>query len=111
MSQDKEKYVVAMISAPQEAAELIAKMLIDEQLAACTQILGPVTSLYWWKGEVQKDTEVLLLVKTKKSCITTIKKRLTAIHPYEVPELLFLSVLDGLPAYLKWIDTIINNKT
>lgn len=110
MGKDKDKYMVAITSAPQDAAEHIAKAIIDEQLAACVQILGPVTSLYWWKGEVQKDTEALLLLKTKKSCIAKLKKRLTAIHPYDVPELLYLPVFDGLQAYLEWIDTIIENK-
>lgn len=110
MGRKKTEYIIAVISTPQEAAEQIARVIIDDRLAACVQILGPVSSLYWWKGEIQKDTEALLLLKTKKSCIAKLKKRLTSIHPYDVPELLYLSVFDGLPSYLEWIDTIIENK-
>ena len=110
MNKDKTNYIIGITSAPQEEAENIAKVIVNEELAACVQILGPVTSLYWWKGEVQKDAEALLFLKTKKSCIEEIKQRIKSIHPYDIPELLFFPVIDGLPGYLQWINTIVEDK-
>jgi periplasmic divalent cation tolerance protein len=110
MNWNKANYMVAITSMPQDTAEHIAHVILSERLAACVQILGPVSSLFWWEGKIQKDTEALLFLKTKKSCIDKIKEKVTTMHPYEVPELIFLPVDDGLPAYMEWMDTIIENK-
>ena len=107
MNQDEEKYIIAITSAPQDDAENIARAIIDEKLAACVQILGPATSFYWWKGEVQKDAEAIMLLKTKECRIQEIKQRIESIHPYDIPELLFLPILDGLPGYFDWINTVV----
>jgi len=109
MSQHKTEYIIAITSTPQEEAENIAKIIVDKKLAACVQIIGPVSSFYWWKGEVQKDTEAILLIKTTEKNKEKIKKIIKDIHSYDVPELLFLPVYGGLPEYLKWLESAIEN--
>ena len=110
MNEENGKYVVGIISAPHERAEYIAKEIVSEKLAACVQILGPISSFYWWNNGVQKDTEALILLKTKQNCIEVIKHRLKFIHPYDIPELIFLPVVDGLKDYLEWIDNTVDKK-
>ncbi|WP_395684015.1 divalent-cation tolerance protein CutA [Dokdonella sp.] len=87
-----------------ETAARIARALVDERLAACVQALPGVTSTYRWQGEVQVDAETLLLVKTSYARIEALKSRIAELHPYELPELLVLEVIDGAPDYLAWLE-------
>ncbi len=96
---------VAMLTAPSERAELIARRLVDERLAACAQVPGEMTSFYWWKEEVKRERERFLFIKTREDLVQAIQEVLADIHPYEVPELILLPVVGGLPAYLDWFQT------
>jgi len=87
-----------------ETARTIAKELLQKKLVACVNLVPQVTSLYWWQGEIQEDSEVLLIAKTQQACLDDLTATLPQLHPYSVPELLVLPVETGLPAYLKWID-------
>ncbi|WP_374249090.1 divalent-cation tolerance protein CutA [Thermomonas sp.] len=84
-------------------AERIAGTLVEEQLAACVNLLPGVTSLYRWQGRLQRDAEVLLLIKTTRDRYPALQARLPQLHPYELPELLAVEAADGLPAYLHWL--------
>jgi len=84
-------------------ARALARIVLDERLAACVQLLPWVESLYHWKGSVERARETLLLIKTTKACWPALRDRLAELHPYEVPEILALKVEDGLPAYLQWV--------
>lgn len=86
-----------------DSATRIARALIEEGLAACVQALPGVVSTYRWQGAVQIDAEVLLLIKTTRARWPALKARLPALHPYEVPELLAVDAVDGLPQYLAWL--------
>ncbi|MCA1804769.1 MAG: divalent-cation tolerance protein CutA [Xanthomonadaceae bacterium] len=86
-----------------ETGERIAAALVTERLAACVNILPGVTSIYEWQGEVQRDGECLLLIKTRKSLYSRLESRLLALHPYELPELLAVPLEGGLAGYLQWI--------
>lgn len=86
-----------------ETGERIAAALVTERLAACVNILPAVTSIYEWQGEVQRDAEYLLLIKTRKSLYPQLESRLLALHPYELPELVAVSLEGGLAGYLQWI--------
>ncbi len=86
-----------------ETGERIATTLVSERLAACVNILPAVTSIYYWQGEVQKDTERLLLIKTSTSGYPPLEKRLLSLHPYELPEIIAVPVKAGLAGYLQWI--------
>jgi periplasmic divalent cation tolerance protein len=83
----------------------IADALVGEGLAACVNVLPGVTSIYEWKGEIQRDTEVLLLIKTVRARLPELTDRVRELHPYELPEIIALPVRGGLPDYLQWVIT------
>ncbi len=100
----QEKLIAASSTTPdRRSAEIIAKDLVERGLAACVQIVGPIRSVYRWKGKLEEEDEFLLLLKTQAALIPEIEKRLEEIHPYEVPELLAVPVIGGGSAYLDWI--------
>ena len=86
-------------------ATKIANILINERLAACVQTIGPIISTYHWEGQVEQGEEYLCLVKTTKDLYAALEKRIVALHPYEVPEIIGTAISLGLPAYLKWIQS------
>lgn len=86
-----------------EDAEHIARTLVQRRLAACVNIVPGLTSVYAWKGEVESDQELLLVIKTRRERLDALRQALLKIHPYEVPELIALPVEGGSEAYLKWI--------
>jgi periplasmic divalent cation tolerance protein len=95
---------VALSTAPDaEAAERIARALVQERLAACVNLVGGVRSIYRWQGAVEDAAEVLLVIKTCAERVATLTDRLRALHPYELPELVVLPAAGGLPAYLDWV--------
>ena len=85
------------------SAERIAKALVDEQLAACVNVLPGLRSTYRWQGAVERADELLLLIKTTRAAWPALQARLLELHPYELPELLAVEPVDGLPAYLQWV--------
>jgi len=85
-------------------AKMVGKNLVQERLAACANILPGMISCYWWDGEVQEETEVVLILKSKESHAKKLVERVNALHSYDVPCVVFLPIQDGNPAYLKWID-------
>lgn len=97
--------LVALSTAPSaEVAEQLARALVGEGLAACVNVVPGVTSYYRWKGELQRDAEWLLVIKTRAARLEALKAALVRLHPYEVPELVALGVEDGLAPYLAWLD-------
>jgi len=86
-----------------EDAERIAKHLVEKKLAACVNIVPGVTSFYFWKGELQKDSELILFIKTTKEAEEQAINEIRKVHPYEVPEILSLSIENGLEEYINWM--------
>ena len=78
-------------------------MLLEEHLAACVNIIPQILSRYWWQGKIETAKESLLIVKTKKSVLKQLIKKVRAIHSYTVPEIIALPIEDGNPDYLNWI--------
>jgi periplasmic divalent cation tolerance protein len=105
----EEDYGLAIISSPAEAAETLARALVENHAAACVQIIRDASTLYWWKGQVHFDTECILLVKTLESRLEKIKFLLKEIHPYEVPELIFLRITGGSERYLEWLRNTVHH--
>ena len=95
--------VVCSTIGTREAAEQLARDLLQARLVACVNIVGPLLSLYRWQGEIQRDTEYLLLMKTAESMESLLIARLQELHPYEVPEVIVLPIATGAPAYLAWV--------
>lgn len=99
-----ERLVVLITAGSQEEAEQIAQALVAEMLAACANIIPGVTSVYRWEGEVQRDQEWLLVVKSRREVLSDLIRRVQKLHSYDVPEIIALPLVDGSPAYLRWID-------
>ena len=85
------------------SAEKLAGTLIEQSLAACVNILAPCHSVYRWKGALQRDEEHPMLVKTTRERYPALEAAIRAAHPYELPEIIAVSVTAGLPAYLQWV--------
>jgi periplasmic divalent cation tolerance protein len=86
-----------------DSANRIGRRLVEERLAACAQVVGPVASVYWWQGEVETAGEWYCHLKTTASRVDALMDRLRQLHPYETPEIVALPVTEGDPAYLRWI--------
>ena len=95
--------VVLMTAATAAEATRIAEFLVNKKLAACAQILPDMQSIYLWKGEVQREKEVLLLVKTTRANFAELEREVRAIHSYETPEIIALPIAEGSEPYLKWL--------
>ncbi len=96
-------YIVVWITTASEAeAEQIAASLLDAKLAACVSVI-PVTSHYTWQGQVHRDQEYQLMIKTQQHCFADLEARVRSQHSYEVPEIIALPLIAGSSPYLSWI--------
>ena len=86
-----------------DEAETVVRSLLDERLVACGNVLPGAVSLYRWQGEVHRDNEAVVILKTLRRLVPRVLERAQALHPYEVPELLVQEVVDGNRAYLQWV--------
>ena len=94
--------VLSTASSPDEA-ERLATALVAERLAACVNLVAPLTSIYRWHGAVERAAEVLLVIKTRRRLVPRLIKRLQALHSYAVPEAIVLPVVAGARTYLAWL--------
>jgi periplasmic divalent cation tolerance protein len=96
--------IAVLVTAPSadKAAE-IARTLVEEQLAACGNVIPALRSIYRWEGKVHDEPEALLILKTRANLFEALRARIVALHPYQVPEVLRLDVADGHLPYLQWI--------
>ena len=94
------------------AADALALGVVEQKLAACAQVSGPITSTYWWQGVVETAQEWQVIFKTTTSRYPALAEYILSNHSYDVPEVLCLPVVDGDPAYLRWIDeqTVIEDR-
>lgn len=98
--------LLVFCTCPDDAtAASISETLVRERLAACVNRLPALTSVYLWQGEVEQESETLLLIKTTNARFETLCERLTRLHPYELPEIIAVAVTKGLPGYLQWVST------
>ena len=86
-----------------EIAGILAKSLVEQRLAACVNILAPCQSIYRWQDNVQVDGEIPLIIKTTTELYPAVETYLRQHHPYDLPEIITLDVLRGLPEYLSWV--------
>lgn len=85
------------------SAEEIARALVSEKLAACVNILSNVRSIYSWKGAVQDEREVLMIIKTRTASLPAVEKLVQSLHSYEVPEIISVRLDQAAPSYLAWL--------
>lgn len=86
------------------SARMLARTLVEHRLAACVSIGAPVSSLYHWQGQIETAEEVPVAVKTRAELYADVEAAIRSGHPYDVPEIVAVPVVAGLPAYLDWID-------
>ena len=100
------KIAVVLTTMPDDDARTdeLARTLVDERLAACVSVYGPMTSTYRWKGGIERDIERQVVIKTTADRLGALRRRLPALHPYELPEFLVLSVDEGSDGYVAWVE-------
>lgn len=99
-----DKIVVLSTCGSAEEAEKIATTLVEAQVAACVNIVPGMRSIYGWKGAVERATEWMLLIKTRRELFARVEEEMRKLHSYQVPELIALPVVEGSESYLAWID-------
>jgi periplasmic divalent cation tolerance protein len=100
--------IVIFITAPKEReAEKIARTLVEARLAGCVNIMKNIRSIYSWKGRVEDEKEVLLIVKTKKNLFRSLEKKVKELHSYSVPEIIAVPIMKGSRDYLRWLKEVI----
>jgi periplasmic divalent cation tolerance protein len=97
-------YLIAIMTASnREEAVKIVRTLLEERLIACANIMDAVSSFFWWKGKIEEEKEVLVIMKSHENLFKKLSKRVTELHSYDVPEILALPIVDGSPSYLDWL--------
>jgi periplasmic divalent cation tolerance protein len=99
-----EKIVLALSTFPdRETAQRISNQLVTEKFAACANILPNVESIYRWKDKIESGAETFVFFKLGEDRQSAFQEKLRSLHPYEVPEIIFISISNGLPQYLRWV--------
>uniref|UniRef100_A0A6S9JPG5 NAD(P)H-hydrate epimerase n=1 Tax=Heterosigma akashiwo TaxID=2829 RepID=A0A6S9JPG5_HETAK len=102
--EQSDEFVVTWITAPNEdEATTLAGKLVEGKMAACVNLIPGIKSIYSWKGNIEKDSEVLMMVKTRKSLLKGVTEFIASEHSYEVPETIAAQIIGGNSAYLKWL--------
>jgi periplasmic divalent cation tolerance protein len=95
--------VVFVTCGSEEEALKIANALIEEHLAACTNLVSPIRSIYRWEGKIWDEKECLLIIKTQKQRFEELEKKVKSLHSYSVPEIISLPIVEGSSSYLNWL--------
>ena len=98
-----EALVVLCTCPNSEVAHTLAQTVVNEQLAACVNVMPGVRSVYRWEGAICDDEEVLLIIKTTTDRLDALQQRVVELHPYDCPEVIALTVSGGSPDYLRWV--------
>ena len=99
-----ERILLALSTFPDaEIARRISNQLVSERFAACANIFPSVESIYRWKEKIESGNETLVFFKVSENRQSTFQDKLRSLHPYDVPEIIFVPVADGLPEYLQWV--------
>lgn len=98
-------YVQVVTAAETETdAQTVARAVVEQRLAGCAQIVGPITSVFWWQGRIEMAEEWLCLIKSRHDLYAALEQAILAVHPYDVPEILAIPVASGSQEYLRWLD-------
>jgi len=87
-----------------EAGKALGRYIVDARLAACCQVTGPIRSIYRWKGAVEEADEWYCVLKTRSSLYRQVEEEIKRLHPYEVPEIIAVTIDEALPAYVVWVE-------
>jgi len=98
------KYIIVLMTASnKKEAESITHQLLEDRLIACANILGSVSSLFWWKEKIEQENESLVLMKSNEKLFKPLVQRIKELHSYEVPEILAIPIVAGSESYLSWM--------
>lgn len=97
--------LVYITASGSEEARRIGRALVAARLAACANVYSAISSIYWWEGEVQEDTEAVLIAKTRKELVPALSDKVREVHSYDCPCIVALPIAGGNPAFLDWIET------
>lgn len=95
--------LVVLVTCPPDKAQAMATRLVEERVAACVNVVPSLQSIYRWKDEVQSEGEALLIVKTARDRFDALKQTVLKLHPYELPEVIAVTVDQGHAPYLEWV--------
>jgi periplasmic divalent cation tolerance protein len=101
--------IIIFVTSPHDQSEAIGRRLVEEGLAACVNIVPGIKSIYKWQGELQSDTEELLIIKSHERLWESLEKRVKELHSYDVPEILSISLQSGFQPYLDWMKSNLRN--
>ena len=99
-----EQRLIYMTAGSADEARMIGETLVAERLAACVNLIDGMTSIYHWQGDLQRDTETVLIAKTREDRVAALTERVKTLHSYDCPCVVALPVDDGNPQFLRWID-------
>lgn len=98
------KFLLVLVTTPgREDAQSMARIIVQERLAACVNIIDGIDSIYRWEGKVEEGSEALMLIKTRKELLDPLKVRVKELHSYSVPEVVALDISGGSAGYLAWL--------
>ena len=100
----KEYIQILTTTEKREDAQKIAQILVQKRLAGCVQVIGSISSTYWWKNRIETAEEWLCLIKSEKGLYEELEKTIKEIHPYETPEITAVPIVAGSKEYLGWLD-------
>jgi periplasmic divalent cation tolerance protein len=104
MDETSEKILLALSTFPDaEIARRVSNQLVSERFAACANILPSVESIYRWKDKIESGNETLVFFKVSEARQSGFQDKLQSLHPYDVPEIIFVPIANGLPEYLRWV--------
>ena len=102
----KDDYIIVLNTCNStDIASLIADTLVSQKLAACVNMINGVESVYQWQGKIERDKEILLIIKTKRALFSQIEQTIQELHDYELPEIIAVPIETGEKSYLNWIQS------
>ncbi|MEM3623454.1 MAG: divalent-cation tolerance protein CutA [Candidatus Bathyarchaeia archaeon] len=101
---EKDYVIVLVTTANRKEAEKISKALLNERLIACANIIGPISSLFWWREKIEGAEEYVLLMKTRFDMFEKLTEKVKVLHSYEVPEIIAIPIIQGFKPYLEWLN-------
>lgn len=96
--------LVYITAGSREEAVKVGRALVESRLAACANVLGPITSIYWWQDKLEQGEEVALVVKTRAELVEAVTAKVREVHSYSCPCVVALPITAGNPAFLDWIE-------